>query len=107
MNEQKTALTNAIAILLSVTPETPVGKLLKLCLEAKVESEIAGKTSLQMAKEFVEKPKDLAYWMQDVIGADGEFKPEEWKALGELGVTDTEQFLSTFWQELEKIDLSE
>ena len=105
MDEQKTALTKAIAILLSVTPETPVGKLLQLCLEAKVEEKIAGKTSLQMAKEFVDKPENLPYWMQDVIGADGEFKAEEWKALGELGLTDTEQFLNAFWQELEKINI--
>ena len=58
-----------------------------------------------MAKEFVDQPENLAYWMQDVIGADGEFKSEEWKALGELGLTDTEQFLNAFWQELEKINI--
>ncbi|MGD1919072.1 MAG: hypothetical protein ACFCAD_09355 [Pleurocapsa sp.] len=106
MEQQKAALTKAIAVLLSVTPETPVGKLLKLCLEAKVEEQVAGKTSLQMAQEFIDKPDSIAYWMQDVIGADGEFKAEEWQALGELGITDTEQFLKDFWAELEGIELS-
>ncbi|MBE9048105.1 hypothetical protein IQ255_27545 [Pleurocapsales cyanobacterium LEGE 10410] len=94
-----------MAILLSVTPETPVGKLLKLCLESKVDREIAGKTSLKMAQEFIDKPNSLAYWTQEVVGADGEFKAEEWQALGELGILDTEQFLDAFWTELEKIDL--
>ena len=105
MDEKKVALTKAIAILLSVTPETPVGKLLKLCLESKVDREIAGKTSLKMAQEFIDKPDSLAYWTQEVVGADGEFKAEEWQALGELGISDTEQFLNAFWTELEKIDL--
>ena len=104
--EEKTAFVKATALLLSVTPETPVGKLLKLCLEAKVDKAIAGKTPLQMAQEFIDKPDSLPYWMQEVIGADGEFKAEEWQALGELGMTDTEQFLDAFWTELEKIDLS-
>lgn len=106
MEEKKAALTQAIAILLSVTPETTVGKLLKLCLEAKVDKAIAGKTSLQMAQEFVNKPDSLAYWTQEIVGADGEFKAEEWQALGELGITDTDQFLAAWEQELDKIDLS-
>lgn len=106
MDEKKAALTKAIAILLSVTPETPVGKLLKLCLESKVDPEIAGKTSLQMAQEFIDKPNSLPYWTQEVIGADGEFKAEEWQALGELGITDIDKFLSDFWAELAKIDLA-
>ena len=105
MEENKAALTKAIAILLSVTPETPIGKLLKLCLESKVDREIAGKTSLKMAQEFIDKPDSLAYWTQEVVGADGEFKAEEWQALGKLGITDTEQFLNAFWAELEKINL--
>ncbi|MGV2829030.1 hypothetical protein [Myxosarcina sp. GI1(2024)] len=105
MDEKKTALVNTIAILLSVTPETTLGRLLKFCLEAKVEREIAGKTSLQIAREFVADPSYLPYWTQEVVGADGEFKAEEWKALGELGITDTDKFLDALWKELENIDL--
>ena len=105
MNENQVALTKAIAILLSVTPETPLGKLLKLCLEAKVDEKIAGKTSLQIAEEFIANPASLPYWTQEVIGADGEFKTEEWKALGELGLTDTNKFLDAVWKELETIDI--
>ena len=106
VNDNKEALTKTIALLLSVTPQTPLGKLLKLCLEAKVDREIADKTSLQMAQEFIAQPSSLPYWTQEVMGADGEFKAEEWQALGELGLTNTEEFLTVFWQELEKIDLS-
>lgn len=105
MDEKKVALTKAIAILLSVTPETPLGKLLKLCLEAKVDQKIAGKTSLQIAQEFIADPASLPYWTQEVIVADGEFKAEEWQALGELGITDTNKFLDAIWAELEEIDV--
>ena len=58
-----------------------------------------------MAEEFIDKPDSLPYWTQEVVGADGEFKAEEWQALGELEMTDTEQFLNAFWKELEEIDL--
>ena len=105
MNENKAALTKAIAILLSVTPETPLGKLLKLCLEAKVDQKVVGKTYLQIAQEFIDNPASLPYWTQEVIGADGEFKTEEWQALGELGLTDTDKFLDAVWQELAEIDV--
>lgn len=105
MNKNQADLTKAIAILLSTTPQTPLGKLLKLCLEAKVEPEIAGKTSLQMAQEFIDKPTSLPYWTQEIMGADGEFKVEEWQALGELGLSDTEEFLATLWTEFENINL--
>ena len=63
----------------------------------KVDKAIAGKTSMQMAEEFVNQPDSSAYWMQEVIGADGKFKAEEWQALGELGITDTDKFLKDFW----------
>lgn len=105
MNEKKAALVKTIAILLSVTPETTLGRLLKLCLEAKVDREISGKTSLQIAKEFVADPYCLPYWTQEVVGADGEFKTEEWKALGKLGITNIDEFLEALWAELEDIDV--
>ena len=90
---------------MSVTPETPLGKLLKLCLEAKVDPTVSGKTALQITQEFIDNPTSLPYWTQEIIGADGEFKIEEWQALGELGVTDTEKFLDVMWQELDNIKL--
>lgn len=56
MNKKKAALAKTIAILLSVTPETPLGKFLRLCLETKVDLEIAGETPLEIAREFIDRP---------------------------------------------------
>lgn len=106
MDENKTALTKAIAILLSITPETPLGKFLRLCLETKVDEEITGETPLEVAQEFIANPASLSRWTEEVICADGEVRDEEWQALEGLEIEDAEQFLAAFWAELETIDLS-
>ena len=105
MNEKKAALTKTIAILLSVTPETPLGKFLRLCLETKVDLEIAGETPLEIAREFIDKPSSLPDWADEVICADGEVKDGEWEAMDELGIEDLDKFLTALWAELEEIDL--
>ncbi len=49
MDAKKAALIKTIAILLSITPETPLGQFLRLCLEAKVDRQIAGETPLALS----------------------------------------------------------
>lgn len=105
MDEKKQALTKAIAILLSITPETPLGKLLRLCLETKVDSEIAGQTPLEVAREFIADPTSLSDWAEELICADGEVNNKEWVALEGLEIKDTDEFLKDFWAELETITL--
>lgn len=105
MDEKKAALTQTIAILLSITPETPLGKFLRLCLETKVDPEIAGETPLEVAREFIANPASLSRWTEEVICADGEVKDEEWQALEGLEIEDAEQFLAAFWEELATINL--
>ena len=74
MDAKKAALIKTIAILLSITPETPLGQFLRLCLEAKVDRQIAGETPLEVAQEFVNNPSALSYWAEEIICADGEIK---------------------------------
>lgn len=105
MDEKKAALTQTIAILLSITPETPLGKFLRLCLETKVDAEIAGETPLEVAREFIANPASLSRWTEELICADGEVRDEEWQALEGLEIEDTEEFLNAFWAEMETIDL--
>ena len=105
MEDKKVTLIKTIAILLSVTPQTPLGKFLRLCLETKVDLEIAGETPLEVAQEFVDRPSSLPDWAERVICADGEVKDEEWQAMEELGIDNLDEFLIAFWTELEKIDL--
>lgn len=105
MDEKKAALTKTIAILLSITPETPLGKFLRLCLETKVDAEITGETPLEVAQEFMANPASLTRWTEELICADGEVRDEEWQALEGLEIENAEQFLAAFWAELEIIDL--
>lgn len=105
MDEKKAALTKTIAILLSITPETPLGKFLRLCLETKVDTEVAGQMPLEVAQEFIADPTSLPYWTEELICADGEVKDEEWQALEGLEIKNTEEFLNAFWAEMEAIEL--
>jgi len=106
MDKNKTALTQTIAILLSITPETPLGKFLRLCLETKVDAEIAGQSPLEVAAEFIADPTSLPYWSEELICADGEVKDAEWQALEELEINDPEKFLKILFKELENIQLT-
>ncbi|MEG3990776.1 hypothetical protein QUA13_27240 [Microcoleus sp. S28C3] len=53
----------------------------------------------------MENPSNLPYWTQDVMGLDLDYTSEEWKALGEMGINDAEEFMTTLWQELENLSL--
>ena len=105
MNDNQAALTKTIAILLSVTPQTPLGKFLRLCLETKVDTDIAGQTPLETAKDFMADPDSLSDWAEELICADGEVQDQEWEALEGLEINSTEDFLKALWTELERIDL--
>lgn len=97
----QTALVNAIAVLLSTTPDQPLGKLLKLCLFAKVESNASAK-----AKEFFDDPSRVAYWVQEAIGSDEKYTPEECQALGDMELFDVDSYVEQLNQEIEKLNLS-
>lgn len=105
MNEHKQDLTKAIAILLSITPETPLGKFLNLCLETKVDTDIAGQIPLETAQDFMADPDSLADWAEELICADGEVKDQEWEALEGMEINNTDDFLQALWAELNTISL--
>ena len=104
--DNQQALTKTIAILLSITPQTPLGKFLRLCLETKVDAEIAGQTPLEVAEEFLADPTSLPYWTEELICADGEVKDAEWQALEDLEINNPEEFIKTLFRELENIQLT-
>ena len=105
MDAKKEALVKTIAILTSVTPETTLGKFLNFCLEAQVIENIAGKTPLEAAIEFIEDPSKISYWAQEIMGADGDFKAEQWQALGNMDLKDPDKFIAELWAELETIEI--
>ena len=88
-----------------VSPNSNLEKLLKFCLATKITGKNPGKTAEEMARKLMEKPSNLAYWTQDVMKIDYTYTSEEWEALGNMQLTDIDQFMNQLWQELESLDL--
>ena len=100
MESNQEALAQAIAVLLSTTPDTTLGKLLSFCLAAKFEGDVMAKT-----KELLDNPNKLPYWTMDVIGSDSKYTSEEWKALGDMKLTDMEDFINKLQQEIKSLQI--
>lgn len=99
MSPNQEAVTAAIAVLLSTTPDTRLGQLLKVCLAAKVDGDVNTK-----AKELFQDTGNLAHWVQEVIGDDGQYTPDEWQALGEMDLLDNvENFVEGLLTEVEAL----
>lgn len=101
MTPNQEAVAGAIAVLLSTTPETPLGQLLNVCLSAKVEGSVNAK-----AQELFQNTDNLAHWVQDVIGDDGQYTADEWQALGNMDLLDNvEGFVTRLLSEIDTLQL--
>ena len=99
MSPNQEAVTIAIAVLLSTTPETRLGQLLKVCLAAKVDGDVASK-----AQGLFQNTDTLAHWVQGIIGDDGQSTPDEWQALGEMDLlNNVEDFVAELLNEVEAL----
>ncbi|MBX2866227.1 MAG: hypothetical protein KTR27_21960 [Leptolyngbyaceae cyanobacterium MAG.088] len=99
MTPNQAAVTDAIRVLLSTKPETRLGQLLKVCLTAKVNGNVNAK-----AQELFQDTGNLAHWVQDVIGNDGQYTPDEWQALGEMDLLENvEKFVEGLLTEVEAL----
>jgi|GEM_PF-3196965 len=104
LQDLQAALTTAIAILLSVTSDTPLGQLFKLCLAAQVTENTAGRNPLDMARGLIENgSEDMYNWIFEVIKADNYISWEEKEILNNL--RSSEMFLSFIKQELKTINI--
>jgi len=97
-------LAQAMAFLISVPPESKLAKLFSFCLATKTRKNFSGTEIMKLTYELMEKPSNLPYWTQDVMGLDLDYSNEEWKALGDMGVKDADEFMATLWQELEDLN---
>ena len=99
MSPNQEAVTVAIAVLLSTTPESPLGQLLKVCLAANVDGDVNTK-----AQALFQDTGNLAHWVQDMIGDDGQYTPAEWQALGEMNLLENvEKFVEGLLTEVEAL----
>ncbi len=62
---------NQKVVLLSTKPETRLSQLPKVCLAAKVDSDVNAK-----AQELFQNTGNLAHWVQDIVGNDGQYTPD-------------------------------
>ncbi|MBD2386942.1 hypothetical protein [Cylindrospermum sp. FACHB-282] len=105
MKLDKFVLAENMAFLISIPPESNLAKLLAFCLTTKARGNTTGTKILEMTYELMENPSKLPYWTQDIMGHDLDYTTEEWKALGEMGIKDANEFMSILWQELESLSL--
>ena len=108
LDDIRQALITAMAILLSVNLETSLGKLLKICLEAKVSQETAVKNPFEMATEIMDVQhggtKDIYDWLDEIIQADGNISESEAVALKQCWAS-SERFSRFIDQELAEINI--
>ncbi|HBE19960.1 MAG TPA: hypothetical protein DDW51_20680 [Cyanobacteria bacterium UBA11367] len=87
-------LSQNMAFLISIPPESNLAKLLSFCLATKARQNMTGTEILKLTCELMENPSNVPYWTQDVMGLDLDYSSEEWKKLGEMGIKDAEDFMS-------------
>lgn len=104
MKLDKLLLAQNLAFLISIPPDSNLAKLLSFCLAAKSRENTRPPEILKITCELMENPSNLPYWTQDVMGLDLDYSTEEWKALGEMGIKDGQQFMAALFDELENVN---
>jgi hypothetical protein len=105
MKLDKFLLAQNMAFLIAIPPESNLAKLLSFCLTTRTRADLSGIELLKITCELMENPSNIAYWTQEVMGLDLDYSSEEWKSLGEMGITNTTEFMAKVWEELESLDL--
>lgn len=105
MKLDKFLLAQNMAFLIAIPPDSNLAKLLSFCLTTRARSNMSGIELIKITSELMEKPSNIAYWTQEVMGLDLDYSSEEWKSLGDMGITNTTEFMAKVWEELESIDL--
>lgn len=103
MQLDKFILAQHMAFLVSIPPESNLAKLLAFCLSTKPRKNNTGTKILEITYELMANPSNLPYWTQDIMGMDLDYTNEEWKALGEMGIKDANDFMAVVLQELENL----
>ncbi|MEM9980426.1 MAG: hypothetical protein AAF808_22610 [Cyanobacteria bacterium P01_D01_bin.2] len=93
-----------MAFLLCTTPETTLGKLLGLCLAAKVDAENSGKSPLEFAQELLQNPEKVSSWISDVVDSDDQYSVDEMVALSEMNLKEPQKFMKALLDEMTTLD---
>lgn len=107
MDDRKQLLAQTMALLMSTTPETTLGRFLNFCLATKVETAIAHKTPFELAEELMEHPEKLTSWISEAIDSDDNYTVDEMVALSDMHIQNPHKFMDELWGELERIKTRE
>ncbi|MEM1243041.1 MAG: hypothetical protein AAGI45_24690 [Cyanobacteria bacterium P01_H01_bin.26] len=102
--EKEQLLAQTMAFLLCTTPETTLGKLLGLCLAAKVDAENSGKSPLEFAQELLQNPEKVSSWISDVVDSDDQYSVDEMVALSEMNLKEPQKFMKALLDEMTTLD---
>ncbi len=102
---EKFILAQNMAFMISVPPSSNLEKLLIFCLATTARKNTPFTTILQLTYDLMENPSNLASWAQEVMGHDLDYSQEEWLALGAMDIKNSEEFMASVWQDLEKMTL--
>ena len=102
--EKQQLLTQTMAFLLCTTPETKLGKLLGLCLAAKVDAQNSGKSPLEFAEELLKNPEKVSGWISEVVDSDNQYSVDEMVALADMNLKDPEEFMKDLMDEMRVLD---
>ncbi|HBE17664.1 MAG TPA: hypothetical protein DEG17_00230 [Cyanobacteria bacterium UBA11149] len=105
MQANKDMLSQTMAFLISVPPDSNLKKLLAFCLATKARENTLRTEIVKLTSDLMENPSNLAYWTQEVMGLDLDYSTEEWKTLGEMGIKDARDFMNTLFKELGNLNL--
>jgi hypothetical protein len=105
MKLSKFLLAQNMAFLIAVPPESKLAKLLSFCLATRARKDMLGVELLKITSELMEDPSNIAYWSQQVMGLDLDYSSEEWKSLGEMGITNSKEFMAELLVELESMNM--
>ena len=105
MQEKQRLLAQTLAMLLSTTPDTMLGKLMHFCLVAKLDVEGKDETPFEVAKSLMESPDSLNRWATEVINKDGHYTADKILALSTIHLEDPQQFMDALQAELKTLDV--
>lgn len=105
MDSQNEILAQNMAFLLSIPPDSNLGKLLRFCLAANFDEKKSGKSALEFSRALMDDPSSLAFWTHEVLGTDINRSDREWQALAEMGIKDAKEYMNRLSKELENLNL--
>lgn len=107
MSLSKSELAKYMSFLIAIPPHSNLAKLLKFCLVTNFDAGNTGKNEIEISQELLANLQDLPYWIQEMMGSDRQYSPEELAAYAQMNLKNTKDFIAIFEGELDNFNLSD